>query len=69
MGLEMGEVRERVDPVPSGYLYGISAYFGGRTPLGTVTFGLGAASHSWALWLTLGRPVGQGTILNEPLFR
>jgi len=69
MGLEIGEVRERVDPVPSGYLYGISAYFGGRTPLGTVTFGLGAASHSWALWLTLGRPVGQGTILNEPLFR
>lgn len=69
IGLEVGSVHERIDPVPSGYLYGISTYFGGRTPLGTVTFGVGAASHSWALWLTLGRPLGTGTILNQPLFR
>jgi NTE family protein len=69
LGLEVGAVRERIDPVPSGYLYGISTYVGGRTPLGTLTFGVGAASHSWALWLSLGRPLGTGTILNQPLFR
>ena len=60
---------ERVDPVPDGYLYGISGYIGGRTPLGTVTLGVGKASGSWATWLTLGTPVGSGSILDQPVFR
>jgi NTE family protein len=69
IGVEGAEVYERVDPVPDGKLYGISAYFGGRTPLGTLTLGVGKASGSWAGWVTLGTPVGTGTILNQPLFR
>jgi len=69
VGLEGGHVWERVDPVPDGDLYGFSLYLGGRTPLGTVTLGVGRATGSWAGWLTLGTPVGQGSILDHPLFR
>ena len=67
--LEGGRVYQRVDSVPDGPLYGVSAFFGGRTPLGTLTFGAGWASRSTAFWLTLGTPVGGGSILNQPLFR
>jgi NTE family protein len=67
--LEGARVYERVDPVPDGALYGISAYFGGRTPIGTLTFGLGRATGSWAGWITLGTPTGTGSILNQPMFR
>jgi hemolysin activation/secretion protein len=67
--LEAGRVYQRVDPVPDGTLYGVSAFFGGRTPIGTLTFGAGWATGSTAYWVTLGTPVGSGTILNQPLFR
>ncbi|MBV9724806.1 MAG: patatin-like phospholipase family protein, partial [Gammaproteobacteria bacterium] len=40
-GVEGGHVYERVDPVPDGELYGVSGYIGGRTPLGTITLGVG----------------------------
>jgi NTE family protein len=69
IGVEGAEVFDRLDPVPDGKLYGISAYFGGRTPIGTLTLGVGKASGSWAGWVTLGTPVGTGSILNQPLFR
>ena len=42
---------------------------GGATPLGTITFGVGAATGAWAGWITVGTPVGSGSILNRPLFR
>jgi NTE family protein len=67
--LEGGRVYERVDPVPDGSLYGVSAYFGGRTPIGTLTLGVGWATGGRAGWITLGTPVGSGTILNQPMFR
>ena len=57
LGVEGGHVYERVDPVADGELYGISASLGGRTPLGTVTLGVGKATGSWSAWLTLGTPV------------
>jgi NTE family protein len=69
IGLQAGHVYDRVDPVANGMLYGISAFVGGRTPLGTLTFGLAKATGSWAGWITLGTPVGTGSILNHPLFR
>ena len=68
-GVEGGHVYERVDPVPDGELYGVSGYIGGRTPLGTITLGVGKATGSWAAWLTLGTPVGSGSILDHPIFR
>ena len=69
LGLEGGHVYERVDPVADGSLYGISVYVGGRTPVGTVTLGVGKATGSWASWITLGTPVGSGSILDNPIFR
>ena len=51
-------------------LYGGSIYLIGRTPVGPMTIGLGGTStNAWSLWLTIGRPVGQGTILERGIFR
>jgi NTE family protein len=72
LGLQAGDLYERVDPVPNGRVYSISAFFGGRTPVGTLTFGAGTAggtTHSWAFWIVFGRTVGHGSILDEDLFR
>jgi NTE family protein len=67
--LEAGHAYDRIDPVPDRALYGVSAYLGGPTPLGTITVGVGAATSAWAGWITVGTPVGSGSILNRPLFR
>jgi NTE family protein len=69
MRLEGGRVYERIDPTPDGSIYGVSTYVGGRTPIGTLTVGIGWASGSRAGWITLGTPVGAGSILNQPMFR
>jgi NTE family protein len=66
---EVGRVYDRVDPVPDTTLYGLAAFVGGRTAFGTVTLGFGRATGSWAFWLTLGRPIGSGAIVDQPLFR
>lgn len=67
--LEGGHAYGRVDPVPDGSIYGVSTYIGGRTPIGTLTVGVGWASGSRAGWITLGSPVGTGSILDHPMFR
>ena len=69
LGLEAGHVRDRIDSVADGDLYGISAYIGGRTPVGTLTIGVGKATGAWAGWVTIGTPVGSGSILDQPIFR
>ncbi|HEY4448851.1 MAG TPA: patatin-like phospholipase family protein [Steroidobacteraceae bacterium] len=69
LGVEAGHVHDRVDPVADGDLYGISGYLGGRTPIGTLTIGVGKATGAWAGWVTLGTPVGSGSILDQPIFR
>jgi hypothetical protein len=46
-----------------------SAYLGGPTPIGTLTIGIGNSEESSAFWLSLGRPVGSGSILNQGIFR
>ena len=69
LGVEGGHAYQRVDPVPDGDLYGISGYIGGRTPIGTVTLGVGKATGDWAAWVTIGTPVGSGSILDHPVFR
>ena len=42
---------------------------GGRTPVGTLVVGVGKATGAWAVAITLGTPVGSGSILDQPLFR
>jgi NTE family protein len=50
--------------------YGTSLYVTGRTQAGPFTLGLGATTtDSWSLWLAVGRPVGNGTILERGVFR
>ena len=67
--LQAGRVYQRVDPVPDGTLYGGSLYIGGQTPIGALTLGAGVATNSWSMWLSLGRPIGNGSILDKGLFR
>ena len=74
--LEAGQVFGRLESqAVSGYdtdqmLYGGSLYLAGRTPAGPLTLGLGFSSEdSWSLWLSVGRPVGNGTILERGIFR
>jgi NTE family protein len=67
--LEGGRVYDRIDPEPNSALYGISGYVGGRTPVGTLTIGVGKATGAWAGWITLGTPVGSGSIRDNPMFR
>src|SRR5215469_11587136 len=69
VGLEGGHVYQRIDSVPASALYGVSGYIGGRTPVGTLVVGVGKATGAWAFAITLGTPVGSGSILDQPLFR
>jgi NTE family protein len=60
------EMHERIDNVPADTLYGLAAQLGGSTPIGPFIFSLGWVSdHSWQLQFTLGRPVAEGTLLDE----
>lgn len=68
-GLQAAGLYDRADLVEDDEIYGASAYLAGPTPIGTFTLGVGAASDSWSIWLSLGRPVGKGSILDDGLFR
>ena len=42
----------------------------GRTQAGPLTVGVGTTStDSWSLWIAVGRPIGNGTILERGIFR
>jgi NTE family protein len=70
VGLTGGEVFDRLDGGDDGDLYGASVFLTGRTLFGPLTVGLGTTStESWSLWLSVGRPVGHGTILERGVFR
>jgi NTE family protein len=69
LGLQALGLYDRVDRVPDDEIYALSAYVGGPTPIGTFTLGVGGSADSWGLWLSLGRPVGKGSILDDGLFR
>ena len=69
IGLQAAGLHERVDRVEDGEVYSASAYIGGPTPIGTLTLGVGGASDSWGFWLSIGRPIGTGSILDSGLFR
>ena len=51
-------------------IYSGSLILTGRTQAGPLTVGVGATStDSWSLWIAVGRPVGNGTILERGIFR
>ena len=71
-GQTFGRLEEYLDPSfdKDDMIYGGSLYIAGRTQAGPLTIGLGATStNSWSLWLAVGRPVGNGTILERGIFR
>jgi NTE family protein len=64
--LTAGRMGERVDDISDGTVYGGAINFGGRTPLGPFLVSLaGADGDAWELQLSLGRPISEGTILDE----
>lgn len=66
LGLQGGRMSGRVDGVSDGALYGASLTLGGRTPLGPLNIALGATDEgSWELHFALGRPIEEGTILDQ----
>jgi NTE family protein len=70
VGLAGGAIEERIDLGETGEIYGGSVFLTGRTRVGPLTLGLGTTStDSWSLWVSVGRPVGHGTILERGVFR
>ena len=70
MRLETGEVDQWLDSKGLQPIYGGSVYIAGRTIVGPLTIGVGGTSmNTWTVWLAVGRPVGQGTILERGIFR
>jgi NTE family protein len=70
MRLQAGAIYDRIDEGDTGDIYGGSVFLTGRTQVGPLTIGLGTTStDSWSLWLSVGRPVGHGTILERGVFR
>lgn len=69
-GLTGGQVFDRIENGQDDDLYGGSVFLTGRTMFGPLTLGVGTTSvDSWSLWLSVGRPVGHGTILERGVFR
>ena len=68
--LQAGAVYDRFDTGESEDIYGGSLFLTGRTLVGPLTVGVGMTStDSWSAWLSIGRPVGHGTILDRGVFR
>ena len=69
--LQVAQTYERIDLVnDEGEVYGGSVYITGRTQAGPLTVGVGTTSgDAWSLWLSVGRPIGHGTILERGVFR
>lgn len=68
--LTAGAIYNRIDAGDDGEIYGGSLYLAGRTLVGPLAVGVGMTStDSWSLWLSIGRPVGHGTIMEKGVFR
>ena len=68
--IETGEVSDWLTSNELEPLWGGSLSLTGRTMVGPLTLGIGATSlNTWSVWIAVGRPVGQGTILERGIFR
>ncbi len=68
--VEAGHLYNRLDGLRDDDLYGGAIYLTGRTLVGPLTLGIaGTSTDSWSLWLSVGRPIGRGTILEKGIFR
>jgi NTE family protein len=63
--LQAGRMGGRIDQIDD-TLYGVAGLLSGRTPVGPFLLSLGYVDNdSWQLQFALGRPVGEGSILDE----
>jgi NTE family protein len=70
VGVVGGAVYDRFDQSDTVGIYGGSFFLTGRTMVGPLTLGIGSTNTgSWSAWLSIGRPVGHGTILERGIFR
>ena len=64
--LQAAQMRGRVDGVTANTLYGLAGTIGGRTPAGPFLLSIGWVNDgSWQLQFSVGRPVSEGTVLDE----
>jgi NTE family protein len=64
--LQAARMSERFDAEPDGTLYGLAGTVGGRTPIGPFLLSLGFVDEgSWQLQFTLGRPIAEGSLLDQ----
>ncbi|MEO7385456.1 MAG: BamA/TamA family outer membrane protein, partial [Gammaproteobacteria bacterium] len=64
--LQSGRMGDRIDNVTDGALNGVSGSLGGSSPVGPFVLSLGYVDNgSWQLQLALGRPLAEGSILDE----
>ena len=64
--LTTGHVGGRVDDVDEDLITGLALSLSGRTPIGPFLLSLGGTdNNSWAIQLALGRPIREGSILDE----
>lgn len=68
-GLYASGFYDRLDEVPDEEVYGASAYLAGSTPIGTISLGVGYSEHNSSIWISVGRSVGKGSMLDDGLFR
>ena len=69
LGVQGAGLYDRVDAVDDSTIAGASAYIGGPTPIGAFTLGTGYSDDNWGFWLSIGRPLGKGSILDSGLLR
>ena len=50
-------------------IYGGYLFLAGPTAIGTFTLGMGFAEGEANVWLSIGKPITSGTLLDDGLFR
>jgi NTE family protein len=69
IGVYVAGLYDQFDGQSDDIVPGVTGFFGGKTPLGTLGIGIGWAESNSAIWISLGQPVGKGSLLDDPLFR
>ncbi len=72
LGLQAAGLYDRLDVVGADdeeVIYGGYLFLAGPTALGTFTLGVGFAEGDANVWLSVGKPITSGTILDDGLFR
>jgi NTE family protein len=64
------ETYETIDDNNHGQIGSVSIFITGRTPVGPVTLGVAVTTaNAQTLWVSFGRPIAEGSILSEGIFR